>query len=150
MIVSGPGVDAGTEGTTREHIVLNQDLAPTFAEIAGAEAPPSVDGRSFLPVLGASPPATSDRRDAFLVNNPSTTDTGWLKQMPTNLAVRTPRYEYIDYARGKDELYDMNRDPYQAHSIHADPPEGVLAEMRAKLAGLRNCAAEACIVAEGP
>ena len=147
MIVSGPGVDADA---TRKHMVLNQDLAPTFAEIAGADTPPFVDGRSFLPVLDASPPPTSDWRDAFLANSPATTATGWLKQMPNNLAVRTPQYEYIDYARGKDELYDMTRDPHQAHSIHADPPAGVLAEMRARLAGLRNCAAEACTAAEGP
>ena len=147
MIVSGPGVEADA---TRKHMVLNQDLAPTFAEIAGADTPPFVDGRSFLPVLGASPPPTSDWRDAFLANSPATTATGWLKQMPNNLAVRTPRYEYIDYARGKDELYDMTRDPHQAHSIHADPPAGVLAEMRARVAGLRNCAAEACTAAEGP
>ena len=81
-----------------------------------------MDGRSFLPVLGASPPPASDWRDAFLVNSPATTATGWLKGMPKNLAVRTPGYEYIDYARGKDELYDMTSDPHQVHSIHADPP----------------------------
>ena len=146
MIVSGPGVAAGV---TRPQMVLNQDLAPTFAEIAGAEAPPFVDGRSFLPALGATPPPTSGWRDAFLVNSPATA-TGWLKDMPNNLAVRTPGYEYIDYSRGKDELYDMSRDPHQARSIHAVPPDGVLAEMRADLAGLRNCAGEACAKAEGP
>ena len=146
MIVSGPGVAVGA---TRPQMVLNQDLAPTFAEIAGTEAPPFVDGRSFLPALGAAPPPTSEWRDAFLVNSPATT-TGWLKGMPNNLAVRTPRYEYIDYASGKDELYDMTRDPHQTNSIHADPPEGVLAEMRANLAGLRNCAGEACATAEVP
>ena len=146
MIVSGPGVAAGV---TRPQMVLNQDLAPTFAKIANAEAPPFVDGRSFLPALGATPPPASDWRDAFLVNSPATA-TGWLKHMPNNLAVRTPRYEYIDYARGKDELYDMTRDPHQARSIHADPPAGVLDEMRARLAGLRNCGGEACATAEGP
>src|SRR5918998_342900 len=150
MIVSGPGVDAGAEGATRKHMVLNQDLAPTFAEIAGAETPPFVDGRSFLPVLGASPPPTSKWRDAFLVNSPATSATGWLEGMPKNLAVRTPGYEYIDYARGKDELYDMTRDPHQVHSTHADPPAGVLAKMKTKLADLRNCAAQTCTAAEGP
>ena len=147
MIVSGPGVASGTR---RPQMVLNQDLAPTFAEIAGANVPPFVDGRSLLPVLGTSPPPTSDWRDAFLVNSPATNATGWLKQMPTNLAVRTPRYEYIDYSRGKDELYDMTRDPHQAHSIHANPPDGVLAEMRSNLASLRDCDGEECTTAEGP
>jgi arylsulfatase A-like enzyme len=146
MIVSGPGVAAGV---TRPQLILNQHLAPTFAKIAGAEAPASVDGRSLLPALGATPPPTSGWRDAFLVNSPATA-TGWLKHMPNNLAVRTPRYEYIDYARGKDELYDLSRDPHQARNIHAEPPDGVLAEMKVRLAGLRNCAGEACATAEGP
>ncbi len=101
-------------------------------------------------MLGASPPATSEWRDTFLVNSPATNATGWLKQMPNNLAVRTPRYEYIDYYRGKDELYDMTRDPHQAHSIHANPPDGVLAEMRSNLANLRDCDGEECTTAEGP
>jgi N-acetylglucosamine-6-sulfatase len=107
MIVSGPGVVAGV---TRQQLVLNQDLAPTFAEIADAPTPDFVDGRSFLPVLGTSPPAIPEWREAFLVRSPATNATGWLKHMPSNLAVRTPRYEYIDYANGKDELYDMDRD----------------------------------------
>ena len=146
MIVRGPGVKAGV---TRPHIVLNQDLAPTFAEIADAEVPAFVDGRSLLPVLGVSPPATSEWRDAFLVNSPATNATGWLKHMPNNQAVRTPRYEYIDYTRGKDELYDMSRDPRQVHSILANPPDGVLARMRTNLADLRNCDGEECTTAEG-
>ena len=31
--------------------------------------------------------------------------------MPQNFALRTVRYEYIDYPRGKDELYDMDEIP---------------------------------------
>jgi hypothetical protein len=34
----------------------------------------------------------------------------------------------------------MTRDPYQAHSIHVNPPDGVLTEMRSNLADPRNCA----------
>src|SRR3712207_421461 len=36
LIVRGPGVP---EGQNLEHLVLNNDLAPTFAELGGAEAP---------------------------------------------------------------------------------------------------------------
>jgi N-acetylglucosamine-6-sulfatase len=147
MLVSGPGVP---RGVTRQQIVLNQDLAPTLAEIAGARTPPFVDGRSFLPVLSADPPPLSGWREAFLINSPHTDATGWLKGMPDNLAVGTPRYEYIDYARGKDELYDRERDPHQVHSIHTDAPEGVLAQMRSRLERLRDCKGEECESAEGP
>jgi N-acetylglucosamine-6-sulfatase len=147
MIVRGPGV---TAGVARQQIVLNQDLAPTFAQIAGASTPSFVDGRSFLPVLGDNPPSDSQWRSAFLVNSPHTDVTGWMKQMPNNLAVRTQRYEYIDYARGKSELYAMLRDPYQTHSIISNPPDGMLTQLRARLGQLRDCRAAGCKKAEGP
>jgi arylsulfatase A-like enzyme len=47
--------------------VLNNDFAPTFAELAGAETPEFVDGRSLAPLLTDDPPATEVWRRAFLV-----------------------------------------------------------------------------------
>lgn len=62
LVVRGPGVPAG--GTVEE-IVLNTDLAPTFADLAGARVPDFVDGRSFAPLLHGERPATW--REGFLV-----------------------------------------------------------------------------------
>ncbi len=65
LIVRGPGVP---EGKKLEHLVLNNDLAPTFADLGGAEAPSFVDGRSLGPLLGDDPPPpVDDWRSAFLV-----------------------------------------------------------------------------------
>ncbi len=64
LIVRGPGVP---EGRTLEHLVLNNDLAPTFADLAGAESPSFVDGRSLVPLLSGPPPPQEDWRRAFLV-----------------------------------------------------------------------------------
>jgi N-acetylglucosamine-6-sulfatase len=64
LIVRGPGVP---EGQTLDHLVLNNDLAPTFADLAGAETPEFVDGRSLRPLLTDNPPPTEDWRQAFLV-----------------------------------------------------------------------------------
>jgi N-acetylglucosamine-6-sulfatase len=64
MIVRGPGVP---EGRTLPHIGLNNDFAPTWAELAGASAPGFVDGRSLVPLLGANPPAVDGWRQSFLV-----------------------------------------------------------------------------------
>ena len=64
LIVRGPGVP---EGRKLEHLVLNNDLAPTFAELGGAEAPAFVDGRSLAPLLAENPPSLEEWRSAFLV-----------------------------------------------------------------------------------
>jgi arylsulfatase A-like enzyme len=64
LVVRGPGVP---EGQTLSHLVLNNDLAPTFAELAGAESPSFVDGRSLAPLLDAQPTPSQDWRQAFVV-----------------------------------------------------------------------------------
>jgi N-acetylglucosamine-6-sulfatase len=64
LIVRGPGVP---EGRKLEHLVLNNDLAPTFADLAGAGVPSFVDGRSLKPLLADNPPPPDNWRQAFLV-----------------------------------------------------------------------------------
>ena len=146
LIVRGPGVPADV---SRQQLVLNQDLAPTFADIAGASVPNFVDGRSFLAVLGDSPPDAW--RTGFLVRAQATDNRQLLMPpMPTNIALRTARYEYIDYPRGKDELYDMDRDPYQIDNIQSSAPTDVLAQIRAQLKSLEGCGGDECREAEGP
>jgi N-acetylglucosamine-6-sulfatase len=66
MIVRGPGVPAGQ---TRDHLAGNIDLAPTWAELAGAGLPEFVDGRSLVPLLGNSPPPLSEWRHCFLLEH---------------------------------------------------------------------------------
>ena len=64
LIVRGPGV---AEGRTLSHLVLNNDLAPTFADLAGVGVPSFVDGRSLKPLLSAEPTPEEEWRRAFLV-----------------------------------------------------------------------------------
>ncbi len=68
LIVRGPGVPKGAK---REQLVLNNDLAPTFAELAGAPTPPFVDGRSLKPLLTDDLPPPGEWRSAFLVESAS-------------------------------------------------------------------------------
>lgn len=48
FVVRGPGIAAGSQS---DAIVLNNDLAPSFAELAGIVPPDFVDGRSIIPLL---------------------------------------------------------------------------------------------------
>jgi N-acetylglucosamine-6-sulfatase len=56
-------------GQTRNQLVLNNDLAPTFADLAGAKTPSFVDGRSLVPLLGDRPPPEKDWRKRFVVES---------------------------------------------------------------------------------
>ena len=68
LIVRGPGVAAGVKA---EALVGNIDLAPTFADLAGAKAPDFVDGRSMTPLLHGTGKTAKARtwREEFLVEH---------------------------------------------------------------------------------
>ena len=55
LMVRGPSVPAGI---TRQQLVINNDFAPTIANLAGVAPPGFVDGSSFVPLLSASPPSS--------------------------------------------------------------------------------------------
>jgi arylsulfatase A-like enzyme len=63
LIARGPGVPAGLEIA---QLAGNVDLAPTWAELAGATAPGWVDGRSLVSLWRGTAPAAGWRR-AFLI-----------------------------------------------------------------------------------
>jgi arylsulfatase A-like enzyme len=88
-----------------DHLVLNIDLAPTFAALAGTEAP-DMEGRSLVPLLRGG---GATWRDAFLVEHVGS----GLSAAPTFCALHTDRHVLIRYATGEEELYDLVRDPHQ-------------------------------------
>jgi N-acetylglucosamine-6-sulfatase len=106
------------------HLALNLDFAPTIADLAGV-TPVGAEGTSLMPFLDGTPPASW--RDRFLIEH--LTDG---KNPPSYCAVRTTRYKYVRYATGEEELYDLQTDPFELQSRHADPAmASVLEELRA-------------------
>ena len=65
LLVRGPGVPPGSTWNAPATMV---DLAPTFLGLAGVPKPPTMDGKSLMPLLtphGGVPPATASHLAAL-------------------------------------------------------------------------------------
>ncbi len=88
LIARWPGrIEPGVCGS----LVSTVDVAPTLLSLAAVEAPPTLQGRSFVPLLDH--PGTSIREQVFAEKN-------WHDYEDRSRAVRTLKYKYIrnDYA----------------------------------------------------
>jgi N-acetylglucosamine-6-sulfatase len=134
MIVSGPHVRSGASNT---RIVMNQDLAPTFADIANARAPAFVDGRSIVPIFDGVGPW----RDVGLIEAPDQTNP---KDPPSYRGIRDENYTYVEYATGEREYYDLRTDPYQLTNAYASLAETRKAALHKRTRALTECAGATC------
>jgi N-acetylglucosamine-6-sulfatase len=109
--------DPLTSRPTRDpRMVLNIDLAATFADAAGTQMP-NADGSSLLDLIRH--PSMPGRR-WFLIEHvrqfaPSADNEG--SPIPTYCAVRSRRWKYVYYADGSRELYDLAHDPYELQNL---------------------------------
>ena len=103
----------GLEARRESDLVLNVDLAPTFAAAAGV-TPDDSEGTSFLPVL-VDPSAPW--RDGFLIEHMGSRGDG----VPSYCGYHTSRYVFIRYDANESELYDLHEDPWQLQSVDGDP-----------------------------
>ncbi|MCU0648382.1 MAG: sulfatase-like hydrolase/transferase [Gemmatimonadaceae bacterium] len=102
-------------GTTPAQLVQTIDFASTLLAMAGVRDRVPRQGTSLVPVLDGS--ARAWRSSVFLeyytdIVFPRTLTMGYD-------AVRTTRYTYIVYREllGMEELYDLERDPYQMYNL---------------------------------
>ena len=106
-------------GITVDPMVLTLDIAPTMIELAGGTPGPQIQGRS----LGSLMRGRAARwRTSFLVEYFNESAFPWLVGMGYK-AVRTDRHKLIHWIHkdGVDELYDLERDPYEITNVIADP-----------------------------
>ena len=111
LIFYGPG-----RYTPRKesYLVANIDIAPTFADLAGADTPESVNGLSLIPLLEAE--TTTSWRDAILLEHwPTEQGTGSI--IPEFYSVRTMEWKYTEYETDERELYDLVNDPYELDNL---------------------------------
>jgi arylsulfatase A-like enzyme len=149
-------------------VVGNIDIAPTIAEIAGASTP-DLDGVSLLSRLHGGPPLS---RKYYLLGRAltptNTTTSNGLEEAPETYVessrsselndftgVTNGRYKLIRYTHlPHEELYDLNKDPYELHNLLAHDeasyaamsPQGreAVDTLRAALDRLVACAGESC------
>lgn len=142
LLVRGPGVPAGR---TLPHLVGNVDLARTFIEIAGGNAPLAMDGRSLLPLLREAAPPTDRWRQVTLLERQESPGTPGPED---SYAVRTADYKYIRYPDDpgpQEQLYDLDSDPYELESLHADSGQATRkAALEDALDELKPCDGAGC------
>lgn len=149
LLAHWPGHIEG--GRTHHELLTNCDLCPTLLELAGIEAPDTLDGRSFLPLLSG---------DRYEPRNSIFAEMTWHDQYNPMRAIRTTRHKYIRnfgdrplvfipldiwrecrdeeikrefYAsrRPAEELYDLVEDPLEQRNLIAEPHYAdVAAELR--------------------
>jgi N-acetylglucosamine-6-sulfatase len=132
LLMRGPGVP---EGAVRGQLVTNADLSPTILDAAGARPGRAQDGRSLFGLL--EDPGGQWGRELLIE--------GGTNQGLTFTALRNYRWKYVEHTTGEVELYDLERDPDELVSLHADPALAPLrAELATRLAALRACAGSGC------
>jgi len=162
LVISGPEVAAGS---TTDQLVLNTDYFPTFMDLAVAQTPSYVDGRSLRPLLhpdpGSAPPPW---RTAILIEGRGSGSDPEIEVDRNYNAVRTSTRKYVEYEGGFRELYDLSplADPNEVTNTYssADPNVPPLSDLKAQLDALRGCQLQddpttpevekPCQAAEGP
>jgi N-acetylglucosamine-6-sulfatase len=102
-------------GTRSGGFALNIDIAPTVLELAGVKPEWAMHGRSLEPLLGGE---AADWRKSFIIEYFSDKTMPRISHMGYQ-AVRTERWKYIHYTEleGMDELYDLDKDPFEMHNV---------------------------------
>jgi N-acetylglucosamine-6-sulfatase len=89
-------------------LTLNVDVAPTVLEAAGL-AVAGREGRSLLPLMSG----TAQWRRSFLFEHYGGPGDG----VPSYCGFRSTRWKYVQYWTGEEELYDLERDPYELSNL---------------------------------
>jgi arylsulfatase A-like enzyme len=135
LLIRWPGVTQ--PGTVSDAPVSNLDFAETFLQIAGLSVPADMQGQSLVPVLKENGATPADWRKSLYYHY---YEYPAVHMVNKHEGVRTSRYKLINfYELGEWELYDLEKDPHEMHSVYADPAYAeTVKELKAELARLRD------------
>jgi arylsulfatase A-like enzyme len=116
LFIHAPGL--GKDGAATRQPATLTDLYPTLCELAGLPVPAQCDGKSLVPQL--KDPAQAHGRVSL-------TSYDFGGRSGISHAVRDPRYRYIRYGDGFEELYDLEQDPREFTNLAKDPAHAATA-----------------------
>lgn len=122
--------------STCKELVQNLDLAPTILDMADADIPSYMQGKSLLPLLKGETP--SKWRDAvyyhYYEGPPA------VHKVATHYGVRTDRYTLAHFYENDEwELFDLKADPEQLENVYNDPDYAdVLENLKQKVKKLQQ------------
>jgi arylsulfatase A-like enzyme len=123
MVIRYPGHIAPGQKSTR--LVSNMDVPPTILDAAGTDFQQEVDGRSLLSLVTGE---SEDWRDDLMC------ETYGHGEDHIGRLVVTDRFKYVANRGQRDELYDLEDDPYELTNLIDEPGyKDVLSDLRARL-----------------
>ena len=146
LIVKWPGV---TKPDSRSVLMVqNLDYAQTFLEMAGAEIPSNMQGRSLVPIL-KNGKADDWRKSIYYhyYEYPS------VHMIPRHYGIRTERYKLIHfYQFGNEwEMYDLKEDPDELTNIYGKADKKSLQkDLKEQLVAIRKFYDDNTDVSEKP
>ena len=146
LIVKWPGV---TKPDSRSvQMVQNLDYAQTFLQMAGAEIPSNMQGRSLVPIL-KNGKADDWRKSIYYhyYEYPS------VHMIPRHYGIRTERYKLIHfYQFGNEwEMYDLKEDPDELTNIYGKADKKSLQkDLKEQLVAIRKFYDDNTDVSEKP
>jgi len=125
LVVRWPGVVQ--PGSTNAAIVSNLDFAETFLDMAGIAVPEDMQGRSLVPLLRGQQP--DDWRKSFYYHFYEGPEK--VHAVARHYGVADGRHKLIHYYETDEwEMFDLEKDPHELHSVYGDP---AYAELQASL-----------------
>ncbi|MEQ6120366.1 sulfatase-like hydrolase/transferase [Reichenbachiella sp. MALMAid0571] len=105
MIVKGPDIPKGKRVKGNVYLL---DLLPTFCDLAGINSPPTVEGKSFKPVLEGKEETI---RDVMYAVYSGGTKPGMRCVMKDNW--KLIKYDVMDGEVRETQLFDLNENPHE-------------------------------------
>jgi arylsulfatase A-like enzyme len=134
LLIKWPGVIES--GSVNNDLVSNLDFGETFLDIAGAEIPEEMQGRSMLPILEGNTPADWRKGHYYhYYEHPSE------HNVMRHYGITTDKYKLIHFYYDIDEweLYDLEKDPMEMKNVYNDPAYSEVKEdLHQQLEGLRE------------